>query len=176
MRMVSGGPRSRAKGDTGSRVSRRMLAIVAMVAGLVVAPLAVMPAGASGLEHGRSGSGGRTLVVAMTGAQEAPGPGDPRGFGLAVFKVNPGRERVCYVLTAVGLDSTVVAAHIHRAPRGAPGPIVVQLEAPVSGFSAACTGVERALATEIVASPGDFYVNVHTQTFPAGAIRGQLGR
>jgi hypothetical protein len=159
---------------TGSRVSGRLLAVVAMVAGLVVAPLGAGPAAASGLDH--DSSGGRTLVTTLTGAQEAPGPGDPGGFGLAVFRINPGQERICYVLTAVGLDSTVVAAHIHRAPPGVPGAIVLPLEAPVGGFSAACADVERALATEIATHPGDFYVNVHTETFRAGAIRGQLGR
>jgi hypothetical protein len=159
---------------TGSFGSRWVLAVAAMVVGLVVAPLAVSPAAASGLEQGRSG--GRTLATVLVGAEEAPGPGDPGGIGFAVVRVNPGRERICYLLTAAGLDSTVVAAHIHRAPSGAPGPVVVPLEAPVSGFSAACADVERALATEIARSPGEFYVNVHTQNFPAGAIRGQLGR
>ena len=40
-------------------------------------------------------AGGRPIVVEMTGAQEAPGPGDPDGTGTASFWINPGQEELC---------------------------------------------------------------------------------
>ena len=41
---------------------------------------------------------------------------------------------------------------------------------------AGCVSVDRSLVKEIRQSPDEFYVNVHTADFPAGALRGQLSR
>ena len=65
------------------------------------------------------------------------------------------------------------AAHIHLAPRGEPGPVVVPLSAPTNGRSSGC--VIDSDADAIVANPSAYYVNVHNQPFPGGALRGQLG-
>ena len=118
--------------------------------------------------------GGRPFHVEMTGAAEAPGPGDPDGSGTAHFRVNPGLEQICYTLEVTGIDPAA-AAHIHRAPVGSPGPVVVPLVPPTSGSSSGCADVDRDLALAILMSPEDYYVNVHNPAFPAGAVRGQLG-
>ena len=119
--------------------------------------------------------GGRPYSVAMTGAAERPGPGDPDGTGNAEFRVNAGQGRVCYTLTVANIDPAT-AAHVHRAPPTAAGPVVVPLAAPTGGTSSGCADVTRALAQELIRDPGAFYVNVHNAAFPAGAVRGQLGR
>lgn len=118
--------------------------------------------------------GGRPFHVAMTGAAEAPGPGDPDGSGTAHFRVNPGQEQICYTLEVSGI-APAAAAHIHVAPVGSPGPVVVPLAAPTSGSSSACATVDRDLALAILMHPENYYVNVHNAQFPAGAVRGQLG-
>ena len=46
--------------------------------------------------------GGRTFTVEMTGAAEAPGPGDPDGSGTAVFRLNPGQGEICLTCTSGG--------------------------------------------------------------------------
>jgi hypothetical protein len=146
------------------RTARTILLIGGLLAASLAGPLTGVAA---------AGDGGRRLSAEMTGAAEAPGPGDPDGSGVATLRVNPGQEEICYTLTAGDLD-TVTAAHIHVAPVGSPGPIVVPLVPPVSGTSSACASVARDLARAILKHPENYYVNVHTVAFPAGAIRGQL--
>ncbi len=118
---------------------------------------------------------GVPFVVEMTGAAEAPGPGDPDGGGTARFRLNPGLGEVCYELEVDNIEAAA-AAHIHVAPEGSPGPVVVTLSAPSDGASSGCaTGVDRVLILDIIRNPQDYYVNVHNAEFPAGAVRGQLG-
>jgi hypothetical protein len=116
----------------------------------------------------------RTFVMFMTGEQEAPGPGDPDGFGVASIFIDTDTNTVCWVLIARKIQLPAIGAHIHIAPRGVPGPIVVPLSNPNEfGFAFGCRTDTDADA--IVANPSGYYVNVHTVPFPAGAIRGQLG-
>ena len=118
------------------------------------------------------GEGGRKLTTTLSGGAERPGPGDPDGTGTARITVNAGQGRVCWDVTVSNIDAAT-AAHIHRAPPTAAGPPVVTM-APPTGHG--CAEVARALAQELIRTPGAFYVNVHNAAFPAGAIRGQLGR
>jgi hypothetical protein len=119
--------------------------------------------------------GGRKFTTIMTGANEVPGPGDPDGTGTAKIVVNPGQKRLCFALAVTNIVPAT-AAHVHRAPVGVAGPVIVPLDAPSDGDSAGCRDITRALAVEIIQHPERFYVNVHNADFPAGAIRGQLGK
>src|SRR5262249_38555152 len=107
----------------------------------------------------QAADGGRPLSATMTGAVEIP-PGDPGGKGTANFEVNVGHGRVCYELSVQQLQGTITAAHIHLAPAGKAGPVVVPLNAPVSGTSSGCASVEKALAMDILMHPSAYYVNV----------------
>jgi hypothetical protein len=124
---------------------------------------------------GSVSAGGRPIVVEMTGAQEAPGPGDPDGTGTAWFWINPGQGELCYVLEVENI-APAAAAHIHLAPAGSPGPVVIPLIAPTSGSSSGCTSADRELLVAILVDPSAYYVNVHNADFQPGAVRGQLGR
>jgi hypothetical protein len=101
-----------------------------------------------------------------------PVPG-ASGSGSATFTIRLGKTELCYTLTVSDLAEIPNAAHIHR---GSTGAIVVPLTAPTSGTSSGCMTVEKALLQEIVSSPGAFYVNVHTSTYPGGKVRGDLSR
>jgi CHRD domain-containing protein len=114
------------------------------------------------------------LVTKMDGLQETPPNASP-GTGTADF-VRSAPDTVTYTYTWQNLIGNGTAAHIHKAPPGAPGPIVVPLSPP-SGHSGSISDkatAEPALLDDICAHPGDYYVNVHSDVFPGGEIRGQL--
>jgi hypothetical protein len=119
--------------------------------------------------------GGRPFSTTLAGAAEVPGPGDPDGSGSAVLTFNPGQQQVCFELTASGIEPAT-AAHIHEAPAGVAGPVVVGLQPPTSGSSIGCVQADRDLIADIIKNPEEYYVNVHNAPFPAGAVRGQLGK
>ena len=115
-----------------------------------------------------------TLRAELTGEEEVPGPGDPDGSGSAVIKVY--KAQVFFTLTVENIEPAT-AAHIHLGLRGEAGPVVAPLEPPpTEGSSSACVDIPRALSLELREHPGRYYVNVHNNEFPAGAIRGQLHR
>jgi len=123
---------------------------------------------------------GRTEVG--TGATNTSIVGDPNGRGfVTVSNVAGDPTTLCYVLTVEKIEPAM-AAHIHKAPAGVNGGIVVNLIAPSDGSSADCVTEGEAggfvgtqTAADIFANPQDYYVNVHTPTYPGGAVRGQLG-
>jgi len=118
-------------------------------------------------------NGGRPTTVTLTGAAERPSPGDPDGTARFHMTVNPGQGEICYTLSVSGVDP-IVAAHIHVAPAGSAGPVVVPLVPPTSA-AVTCVSVTRELAKNILKNPGSYYVNVHNAAYPAGALRAQLG-
>lgn len=120
--------------------------------------------------------GGRPLSTSLSGAAEVPGPGDPDGSGTAKITLNQGQGTVCFELVVSDIVPAT-AAHIHRGEVGVAGPVVVGLAAPTSGTSSGCVeGVSKDLIKAIRQNPEDYYVNVHNVSFPAGAVRGQLGK
>ena len=150
---------------------RRLFATLLLAA---IAALAIAgPASAAKL--GVADQGGRQLTTTLTGEQEVPVPGDPDGIGFATVTVNPGQGVLCYELSVSGI-APATAAHIHEAPPGVAGPVVVELLPPTDGSSGGCVDVGRALAKEILQDPADYYVNVHNTEFPGGALRGQLSK
>lgn len=128
--------------------------------------------------------GGRKFSTELTGEAEVtsagvPNQGDLGATGTAMITVNPGQQRVCWEITtgddfAAG-TTAIVGAHIHVAPATTTGPVVVPLSAVIDGTSTGCANVSRQLADAIRKAPQTYYVNVHTNLYPAGAIRGQLG-
>jgi hypothetical protein len=151
----------------------RRLLVSLVLAALVALALA---GAASAASLAVADHGGRPLSTELTGAAEVPA-GDPEGSGMATITVNPGQEEVCWEIKAAGIDLPATAAHIHVGAVGTapPNNVVVTLSAPdASGFSSGCTTVDRDLALEILKNPENYYVNVHNEAFPTGAIRGQL--
>jgi hypothetical protein len=121
-------------------------------------------------------AGGRPLSASLAGANEVP-PADPDGTGTVRITLNQGQGQVCWSIHVENITLPASAAHIHSAPAGVNGSIVVPLGAPDSnGDSAGCvSGVDKSLIKAIRQNPSQYYVNVHNADFPGGAVRGQLG-
>lgn len=117
--------------------------------------------------------GGQKFHTTLSGAQEVLGPGDPDGTGTFSMTINPGQGTITYYLSVANIDPAI-AAHIHEAPLGSAGPVVVHLAKPTNGSSSATIEVPRELIDDIRKNPSHYYVNVHNQPYPAGAVRGQL--
>ncbi|MFI6710781.1 CHRD domain-containing protein [Nonomuraea sp. NPDC050478] len=126
---------------------------------------------------------GKTLTTQANGRQEVPAPGTKAGDrdGRAGWLVQPEGRRVWFA-TAWKRIGAPVAAHIHRAPKGRNGPVVVPFFAAEKGLPAGVNGVAGSVPTpaatgrRIWNNPKNWYVNLHNKQFPGGAVRGQLYR
>lgn len=116
---------------------------------------------------------GERLIARLTGSQEVP-PNTSPGTGTARITVNAAQSQVCWDLAVRKLEAKVTGAHIHHAPTGEAGPIVVPLSPSTGPLSKGCKTVTHSLAEGILMHPEAYYVNVHTSKFADGEIRGQL--
>lgn len=157
----------------------------ALAAGVGIGVLLVPLAAQAGHEN-------TVLETSLSGANEVDdngtrGAGDPNGRGEAyVFGIDGDPTTLCYVIDVAKISGLRLplggsrAAHIHEAARGVNGPVVVTLAFPQGGQSADCVSESEAAfadgvtVSEILAKPRDYYVNVHNNAYPAGAVRGQL--
>ena len=120
---------------------------------------------------------GLTFTTTLTGEAEVPVTGDPDGTGTATIMLFPSSSEVCWEIEVSGITLPASAAHIHEAPAGSPGGVVVTLSAPdESGSASGCTSVDREQIVDILQDPDEYYVNVHNSDYPGGALRGQLSR
>lgn len=137
---------------------RRFIAVA-----LVVTGAAVIPAFALG-----SATKSMSLEAKLAGKNEAPKAG--AATGEAYVQING--TKVCWQFKELKGVTSPLAAHIHKAPAGKAGPVVVPLGAKFK--ASGCTSAPAALGKAIAAHPSQYYVNVHNAKYPNGAARGQL--
>ncbi|MBT8208210.1 MAG: CHRD domain-containing protein [Acidimicrobiia bacterium] len=113
----------------------------------------------------------RQLVAPLNGAAEVPSV-ETDAVGMAVITTIPAAGVVCAEVIVSDSD-TIVASHIHQGAAGTNGGVVVSLGA-FETHNAVCVEVDPRVAGHIGANPSAFYVNVHTEAFPGGEVRGQL--
>ena len=139
----------------------------------VPAVLALVVAGAAGA---RAQATRVQLAAAMNSVDERPVPrGDvsgARGTFTGTLTKSATGAVLNWQLSFSNLSGPAVAAHIHIADRGQPGPVVVPLCAPCTSGA---TGTANVNATVLSAIDNDrAYVNVHTAQNPAWEIRDQV--
>ena len=157
---------------------RRFLPTIAiLVTMLLMGALSVAPVAA------QSDSATVVYRLAVSGDEEVCAPADPprcggEGTGEAIVIVNPSTDTVCFLARWRDVEGMVVAAHIHEAPDGVQGGVVVPLLGGVQleGEDKARGCVSgQGLTDEINETPSDYYINFHSTVFPDGALRAQLG-
>lgn len=157
---------------TASRVT------MAIAAGLSLIVLGTGPAQATSEESVTSCRS--ATVLSPRNEVRPPGTDDPvesRAFGAAAIEIKG--TTLKYAVGIVNLKrETFVAGHIHVAPAGVNGPVVVPL---FSGSSdsrlftqVASTQITADLAAQICGDLDGHYINYHTTQDPQGAVRGQL--
>jgi hypothetical protein len=110
----------------------------------------------------------------LTGAEETP-PNASQGRGIGILTFDPNNLTFHARVVSSGVADN--AAHIHQGPPGVAGPIIIPLtKAPGSVIWEASGTLTPAQEAALRAGNIDYYFNVHSPTFPAGEIRGQIER
>jgi hypothetical protein len=140
-----------------------------------------------GMSHSVAFAQGIQLFAVLLGGNEVSDAGeadvgDPNGSGSATVILIPQTTTICFAVLASGI-STPIAAHIHAGTAGQNGPVVVDFAPDIpseepdprrQATSSGCKNIGAGLLERIRNAPSRYYVNVHTNQFPGGAIRGQL--
>ena len=118
-----------------------------------------------------------TFQLSMSGDQEAPGPGDEDGQASGTLAIDDATGLIFWSFTYSNIADPS-AMHIHTGAAGEGGGVFIPLNVETSGKAGTLIGStteEADSVMAILASPSDYYVNIHNTDFRPGAIRGQLG-
>ena len=114
-------------------------------------------------------------TATLSGNQSVP-PTGSQATGVAQFTVLPGGA-IQWSLRTTGLDS-VFASHIHAGRPGQGGPVAIPLFAggPLRDLNIQGTITDAATVAEalLLFRADSAYVNVHTNAFQGGEIRGRV--
>lgn len=114
--------------------------------------------------------------TSMSGPREVPGLGDVNALGRAAVTAYENTGKVCLTIRYRNVDP-LTGAHIHEGGIDEAGPIVADFTRFIAtgepGVLKGCVFAPR-VAAGLTDDASDYYVNVHNEAFPAGAMRGQL--
>ncbi len=108
--------------------------------------------------------------LSLSGANEVPAV-TTTATGSGMIRV-ASDHTVSGSISTTGIDGK--AAHIHMAPKGSNGPVIVPLTKVADGSWIVPEGAKLTDTQYASYVTGDLYVNVHSAANPAGEIRGQL--
>jgi Cu/Zn superoxide dismutase len=149
------------------RVGMRAMLTAVLAAGVGTAVLAPRALRAASL-------GVVDLVAVASGADETPA-NTSTATAIGHFSVSADHTKLVYDVKVSGLSSDAVAMHLHMAPRGKAGPIMIGLDTPVDGRAVGCVTGLKSTDVDALLDPNQvLYMNIHTKNFPGGEIRGQV--
>lgn len=132
-------------------------------------------------------SGGPITYAAMLRPQNEVPPVTSNAFGSALVTIDPVAGTIAWEVNSNGIASPTLS-HIHRGPAGVAGPVIINFATSAAQIPNGRTNGSNTIANQQTAaftaadltalsSPSTangYYVNVHSQAFPGGEIRGQL--
>lgn len=156
-----------------SRKPRSGLFVVG--AALSVAAAAMVAGLAGGAGSAAAAPTSTTFTATLSGAQEVP-PNASTATGSATVVLNDAQTMITVSVSFSGLTTNATGAHIHEGAPGVAGPIVFALTGVPETTSGSVSGQTFSITPAQVdqLEAGNYYVNVHSSTFPGGEIRGQL--
>jgi hypothetical protein len=111
------------------------------------------------------------LKADLKSSNEVP-PNESKGTGSVIATFDTDSNKLSWKGTVSGLIGTVTAAHFHAAEAGRNGAVACPIiGADKDSFEGSVTLTDTQ-AEDLMA--GRWYVNIHTTTYKAGEIRGQL--
>src|SRR5688572_17453608 len=114
-------------------------------------------------------TGGNRVNVTLIGAEEVP-PVSTAARGSGGFTIGADGA-VSGSVTTTGVQGTM--AHIHMAPRGQNGPVIVPLTKKGDTYTVP-EGRKLTPAQMEALKQGNLYVNVHSDRYKGGEVRAQL--
>lgn len=112
----------------------------------------------------------QSMNVTLAGSQEVP-PVTTSASGKGSIMVGPDGS-VSGSVTTSGVDATM--AHIHEAPMGQNGPVIVPFAKTADNIWSVPAGAKLTTAQLQSLKSGNLYINVHSAANKGGEIRGQL--
>ncbi|HTR56967.1 MAG TPA: CHRD domain-containing protein [Casimicrobiaceae bacterium] len=110
------------------------------------------------------------IKIVLSGSQEIP-PVTTNATATGVISVGADRS-VRGSVTVAGISPT--AAHIHEAPAGKNGPIVIPLTQSADAVWTVPEGAKFTDAQFESYRAGNLYYNVHSAAYKGGELRGQI--
>lgn len=120
--------------------------------------------------YGGSAWSQQEVKVILTGSQEIP-PVTTSASATGVITVAADKS-VRGSVTVSGISPT--AAHIHEAPAGTNGPIIIPLVKTGDNVWSVPEGAKMTDAQFDSYKAGNLYYNVHSATYKGGELRGQI--
>lgn len=117
-----------------------------------------------------SAAAAREVTVALIGKDEVP-PVMTKAKGDGKFDIGDDGS-ISGTVTTTDVDATM--AHIHEAPAGKNGRVIVKLEKVDEHTFKVPAGTKLTAAQLKAFNEGHLYVNVHSPKHKSGEIRGQL--
>ncbi|MGH9042055.1 MAG: CHRD domain-containing protein [Acidimicrobiia bacterium] len=114
-----------------------------------------------------------SYTATLSPDEEVPTKGPAGATGTAKVDIDTDTNQVCYELSPSGLSESPTAGHIHTGAKGASGGIHIDFNLPTNGLKN-CVTSDAAKVSAVTANPAGYYVNIHTASYQAGAMRGQL--